>query len=196
MFIINGANSDDPWPQPNDGMWKGFSFQGNAGRSGFESGIESCNSPKINPDAAMGVTMPGNNPYANWAANVIAGGSRGNNDYAGICKFKSNTDAGCYANVADAAPGVTINAVWGDLMTNGSNGIDFRYVGEFQLTCFYQAANAQCTAPGAQKPGAPAGPYPIGTMVGYLKRLKPRFITPDDVLGNTLSNVQRIILVR
>lgn len=191
MFIINGPNSPTPWPQPNDGSWTGFSFVGNAGKAGFEAGVAGCNSPKLDPDAANGVTLPGNNDYASWADNVIQGGTQGNNTYPGICKFKSATNAGCYLTAADSIAGVTINSAWGDLLANGSNGIDFRYVGEFQLLCWFRGGTSEvCPAI------SPGGPYPNGTMVGYLKRMKPRIITPDDVLSNDLSNVQKIILVK
>jgi hypothetical protein len=191
-FIILGANSDPAWPQPNDGMWTGFSFVGNAGRSGFEAGVYSCDSPKLDPDAANGVTLPGNADYADWATRVIQGTRQGNNTYPGICKFKSDVNAGCYPTLADTIPGVKVNATWGDLLANGSNGIDFRYVGEFQLQCWFQGidvTNERCAA-------APGRSYPKGTIVGYMVQKKPRIITPDDVLTNKLSNVQRIILVK
>jgi Flp pilus assembly protein TadG len=196
-FIIPGP-SNQTLALPNDGYWLGFNFQGNAGKPGFQSGIEDCSSPKIDPDAANGVTMPGNGTdYEQWALDVIYGGGNGQNTYPGICRPPVNpnsTDAGCYQGSA-LTPGLTVNSVWGEDLGNGSNSMDFRYVGEFVLVCYYKGvANEICPA-SATTPAINTA-YPKGTIVGFLKVLKSRYITPDDILGNKLSNVQRIILVK
>jgi hypothetical protein len=86
-----------------------------------------------------------------------------------------------------------INSVWGEILGTGSNAVDFRYVGEFTMTCWYRNSTDSCPV---QKPGAPAAGYPRGTIVGFVNKLKPRFITPEDILGNVLSNNQRLILVK
>jgi hypothetical protein len=48
----------------------------------------------------------------------------------------------------------------------------------------------------AAKPGTPSTGYPPGTIVGYIKKLKSRYITPDDVLGNFATNEVKIVLVK
>ena len=100
--------------------------------------------------------------------------------------------ADCYKPPLSTLPGVTINSAWGELNGFGSNGIDFDYVGEFELLCFFRQSTDVCSNPA---PGAPNTGYPPGTIVGYIKTLKSRYITPDDVLGNFTSNVTRIVLV-
>jgi Flp pilus assembly protein TadG len=190
MFVILGANTTSTLT--NDGAWDGFNFQGNAGRPGFSGGIEGCNSPRIDPDAANGVTLPGSNPITTWADEAIAGGGTGGNTYPGICKMRAG-NAGCFASDTSTVPGVVINSVWGEILGTGSNAVDFRYVGEFTMTCWYRNSTDSCPV---QKPGAPATGYPRGTIVGFVNKLKPRFITPEDILGNVLSNNQRLILVK
>jgi hypothetical protein len=196
-FIIAGPSNQN-LALPNDGYWLGFNFQGNAGKPGFQSGIEDCTSPKIDPDAANGVTMPGGGvDYEQWALDVIYGGGNGQNTYPGICRPPTNpnsTDAGCYVGTSQT-PGKTVNSVWGEDLGNGSNAMDFRYVGEFVLVCFYKGvANEVCPA-SATTPAINIA-YPKGTIVGFIQVLKDRYITPDDILSNNISNVQRIVLVK
>jgi Flp pilus assembly protein TadG len=192
MFTILGQNQTSTLS--NDGEWNGFNFTGNAGRASFVDGIEGCTNDKINPDAGQGVTLPGQaGQYVTWSLQAVFGGGNGNNATDGICAQKAPLNAGCYVTAADTAPGVTINSAWGELLGNGSNGIDFDYVGEFVMTCFYSTSNDVCPV---EEPGTPNTGYPPGTIVGYVKTLKSRTITPDDVLGNFSSNVQRIILVK
>jgi hypothetical protein len=143
-----------------------------------------CRQYNVAVDAANGVTLPGQaNQYVTWAKQAIDS----------VCTFKANNDAGCYASASATTPGRTINVAFGDVVGVGSNGVDFKYVGEFILTCYYRG-NAGESCP-MTKPGAPAVGYPSGTMVGIMQGLKSRIITPEDVLGNAPSNVQRIILV-
>ena len=192
-FVMIGDNQTTGTTPANDGEWTGYSFVGNAGKQGFTDGLQGCTSPKLDPDAANGVTLPGNANYATWAADAVIGKGPGNQTGPKLCNQRTG-DAGCYQDAAFDTLGVTINAAWGDLLTNGSNGIDYRYVGEFQMVCFYQTDTDQC--PAASKLGWPNTGYPVGTVMGYMKQLKSRYITPDDVFGNLQSNVQRIVLVK
>jgi hypothetical protein len=191
-FNIIGQNQTNPSNPPNDGEWTGFNFTGNAGKASFVDGINGCTSTRINPDAGQGVTLPGQaNQYVNWSVDAVAGGGNGANAQPGICSMTTG-NAGCFPPGA-STPGVTINSAWGELVSPGSNGINFNYVGEFVITCFYQASTDVCPDP---KPGTPNTGYPAGTIVGYIKTLKSRYITPDDVLGNFASNVIVIVLVK
>jgi hypothetical protein len=192
MFTVLGQNQVTALS--NDGEWNGFNFTGNAGKASFVDGIQGCTSTKINPDAGEGVTLPGQaNQYVNWSDDAVNGGGNGNNRVAGICVKKSATDAGCYQTATSTQPGVTINSAWGELLGNGSNGINFNYVGEFVVKCFYTASTETCPYP---EPGTPATGYPPGTIVGFFQQLKSRYITPDDVVGNFSGNIIHIMLVK
>jgi len=198
MFTIIGENQSGAGVPANDGEWTGFNFTGNAGKPGFTDGIEGCDSKKLVPDASQGVTLPGQaNQYVNWASPAITysnGGGKKAGSTKGICAFLSATyTADCYAPPTSSLPGITINTAWGELVGNGSNGIQFNYVGEFQLLCYYTSPSDVCSNPA---PGTPNTGYPEGTMVGYLKGFKSRIITTDDVLGNFVSDVQTIVLVQ
>jgi hypothetical protein len=204
MFTVIGQNKSGPGVPKNDGEWTGFNFTGNAGKPGFQDGLQTCGpgnqwyANKLNPDAGQGVTLPGQaGQYARWSSDAIeyiaGGGKGGGNANPGICAFVSATSADCYAPPSSTLPGITINTAWGELLGNGSNGINFNYVGEFQLLCYYRNSTDTCSNPA---PGTPNTGYPEGTVVGYIKLLKSRYITPDDVLGNYSSNIQKIILVQ
>jgi hypothetical protein len=190
-FTIIGQNQATALA--NDGEWNGFNFTGNAGKASFVDGINGCTNDKINPDAGQGVTLPGQaNQYVNWSIDAIGGTGRGANAQPGICSLTAGS-ANCMDPNNSSTQGVTINSAWGELLGNGSNGIDFDYVGEFVLMCFYSASTDVCSN---QEPGTPNTGYPPGTIVGYVKKLKSRYITPDDVLGNFATNVTKIVLVK
>jgi Flp pilus assembly protein TadG len=192
FFTIVGQNQ--PTALENDGEWTGFNFTGNAGKASYVSGIQGCFDDKINPDAGQGVTLPGQaDQYVNWSVQAVLGKGPGPADQDPLCAEKAYPDAGCYADAADTSPGVTINSAWGELLGVGSNGIDFDYVGEFVLTCFYETSSEICPA---AAPGTPNTGYPPGTLVGYIKKLKSRYITPDDVLGNFNTSEIKIVLVK
>jgi len=191
-FTIIGQNQSGAGVPANDGEWTGFNFTGNAGKPGFQDGIAGCFDDKINPDAGQGVTLPGQaNQYVDWSVQAITGTGNGPNAQPGICAFNAGS-ADCYKPPTSTFPGVTINTAWGELLGNGSNGIEFDYVGEFELMCFYRNSSDVCSN---AEPGTPNTGYPPGTIVGYIKKLKSRYITPDDVLGNFSTNVTRIVLV-
>jgi Flp pilus assembly protein TadG len=187
-FTMLGANQVST--KANDGNWLGFNFTGNAGKPGFVDGIEGCRNYPVSTDAGNGVTLPGQaNQYVTWSTQAITGTGPGNSGPA-ICALK-NKDAGCYATSSATQPGVMINVAWGDAIGTGSNTVDFRYVGEFKLKCYFTGPTDVCSYPVAGTTG-----YPEGTLIGFMGGLKSRIITPEDVFGNTPSNVQRIILVK
>lgn len=205
MFTVIGQNQSGPGVPPNDGEWTGFNFTGNAGKPGFTDGLQACATTsewytnKLDPDAGQGVTLPGQaGQYVTWSNQAIqyssGGNGNGNSNGSGPCAFKNPAyTADCYATPTDTLPGVTINSAWGELLGNGSNGIDFKFVGEFQMLCYYRGPSDKCSN---AAPGTPDTGYPAGTVVGYIRLLKSRYITLDDVLGNYASNVQKIILVQ
>jgi hypothetical protein len=206
MFTIIGQNQG-PLPNtlPNAGEWTGFNFTGNAGKPGFTDGLQACSpltpatewyTNKINPDAGAGVTLPGQaNQYVNWSTTAVTYSASGKGGASGMCAFLNATyTADCYAPPTSTFPGITINSAWGQVTTGkGSNGVDFAYVGEFVLLCYYSKPTDKCSN---NEPGTPNTGYPEGTIVGYMQGLKSRTITPDDVLGNFASDIQTIVLVQ
>jgi hypothetical protein len=206
MFTIIGQNQGPlPITLPNAGEWTGFNFTGNAGKPGFTDGLQAC-SPltpatewyqnKINPDAGAGVTLPGQaGQYVNWSTTAVTYGTGKGGSTSGMCAFLNATySADCYAPPTSTFPGITINSAWGQVTTGkGSNGVDFGYVGEFVLLCYYSKPSDKCSN---NEPGTPNTGYPEGTIVGYMQGLKSRIITPDDVLGNFASDLQTIVLVQ
>ncbi|MEO6528482.1 MAG: pilus assembly protein TadG-related protein [Gemmatimonadaceae bacterium] len=193
MFVMLGANQNSG--QLHDSAWRPLNFTGNAGRPGFTNGIQDCNSPKLNPDAADGVSLPAQNPnnYVNWSWEAVNGQGPGNNNGPPLCYFQSPS-AACFVSPTATTPGVTINATWGVFDGNGSNLVDWRYVGEFELLCFFSSTTDVC--PTTKAGGYATTNYPRGTIIGYMRPLKARIITPDDILGNAPSNLQVIRLVK
>jgi hypothetical protein len=206
----------------NDGEWKGFNFTGNVGRPSFTDGLQGCRQYEVGTSAADGNTLPGQaDQYADWSSQVIWSNDRSRREAtetgAGVC-YKRITagaggDAGCYADAAAAAagtPGVTIHVAWADLVGVGSNMLDFRVVGKVKLMCYFDAApgGAGGGPPGgggAPGPVCPAGPpgapspmtgYPEGTIVIEVETLASNLITPETVLGSTVSFAQRLLLVK
>ena len=78
-------------------------------------------------------------------------------------------------------------------MGNGSNGVDFKYVGETKLLCFFRATTDVCNA--IPNPRPKTG-YTPGTLVVAAQGLKSRTLNPTDVISNAAGNVQRLFLVR
>jgi hypothetical protein len=186
--------------QPTSGSWNGFNFGGNAGIADFQDGIDGCEYA-ANTSADNGVTLPGNGgQYVGFASARMAGvngqASPLGNKTGPICRFLAG-EATCYPlpPAALASGQVQINVVWADLVGVGSHALNFRFVGEFTLWCYFRDSAESCP-----DPSNPTGPvltgYPEGTLVGVMGGLKSRIITPNDVFTNTPSNVQRIILVR
>ena len=202
----------EAWPLgnnfPNDSSWRGYNPPSspnggaNSGKSTFQDMVSGCDQIAVNSDAGSGNTVPnsGNgsqcgaiNQTACWTADVINGTSgQGNGGpRPGICApFRAN-DAGCYASSTATQPGVIVDVAWSDIVGNGQS-VDFRYVGEFDMKCFFVNTTDTCAdLPGTQKNG-----YPVGTIVGVAAGLKSRLLNPTDLISNAPSNVQRLFLVK
>jgi hypothetical protein len=207
-FIVLPPESAYPFPLPNDSSWRGYNPPSNAngnansGKSTFQDMVSGCDGIAVNSDAGNGNTVPnsGNggacgapNQTACWTLDVINGAPAQGQSPArpGICAAFRGLDAGCYANTTTQTRGVTVDIAWSDIVGNGQS-VDFRYVGEFELQCFFSASNQTCAdIPGPQKTG-----YPPGTVVGYASGLKSRTLNPTDLISNAPSNVQRLFLVK
>jgi len=201
MFTFLGQNSGTI-AKPNDGEWTGFNYTGNKGKPSFVDGFEPCTSvspwylKKLNFDAGDGVLLPGQaGNYVTWANSAVPYGTgKGQNKGSptGICDFRdpSNT-ADCYdPSSSTGGPGITINSAWGENVSQTKTV--FKYVGEFQLLCYFQGTGDTCsklTSPNNKG-------YPPGTVVGYVRAIKSRMITLGDSLGNFTSGQQTIVLVR
>jgi hypothetical protein len=207
-FIVLPPESPYPFAFPNDSAWRGYNppsnAQGNAnsGKSTFQDMVSGCDGIAVNSDAGNGNTVPtsGNggscgatNQTPCWTWEVINGTSgQGNSGpRPGICAPFRGLDAGCYANATTTQTGVTVDIAWSDIVGNGQS-VDFRYVGEFDLKCFFTDPAQTCNdIPGTQKTG-----YPVGTVVGVATGLKSRILNPTDIISNSPSNVQRLFLVK
>jgi Flp pilus assembly protein TadG len=208
-FIVLPPETVYPFAFPNDSSWRGYNppsqanGNANSGKSTFQEMVSGCDGIAVNSDAGNGNTVPNNgnggacgapNQTACWTLEVIEGTSgQGNSGpRPGICDLRRGTaDAGCYANSTTQTRGVTVDIAWSDIVGNGQS-VDFRYVGEFELQCFFSDPSQTCPdIPGAQKTG-----YPVGTVVGYASGLKSRTLNPTDLISNAPSNVQRLLLVK
>ena len=208
-FIVLPPESAYPFAFPNDSSWRGYNPPSNAngnansGKSTFEDMVSGCDGIAVNSDAGNGNTIPnsGNgggcgapNQTACWTLGVIEGtpGQGQQGPRPGICDLRTS-DAGCYANTTTSERGVTVDIAWSDIIGNGQS-VDFRYVGEFELKCFFSdptMAQSCPDIPGTQKNG-----YPPGTIVGVAAGLKSRVLNPTDIISNAPSNVQRLFLVK
>jgi len=182
-FVMLGPDSTSA--QLSHGQWTGFNFSGHT----FAQGFRECLPPMLDVEAnVLGVTLSSQVPdyVVSTSVAIQSGGGGGG---PGICVRRPPSDAGCYASVSSVNAGVVINVAWADAPTGSA--VRFRHVGEFLLTCYF-------IDPGETCGGAPGGSatYPGGTIVGTMLGIKSRNILADDVLGNSPSNVQRIILVR
>jgi hypothetical protein len=197
MFTFLGQNTGTI-ALPNDGEWTGFNYTGNKGKPSFVDGFEPCTSvspwylKKLNFDAGDGVLLPGQaGNYVTWANTAIpygTGKGQSKGTTTGICDFRdpSNT-ADCYdPTTSSGGPGITINSAWGENVSQTRTV--FKYVGEFQMLCYFQTLGDKCSSV--------SGKYPPGTVVGYVRAIKSRMITLGDSLGNFTSGVQTIVLVR
>jgi putative Flp pilus-assembly TadE/G-like protein len=168
-----------------DGEWTGFNFSGLPGQANFTSGISSPWPNNLDVETMVGHTDPASiSLYANWTTNAIPLSA------GGIC-FHRATDAGCYPDPVSSVPGKMIQAAWSDSPVGTT--VKFRFVGDFLLTCYYVLPTDVC---GATKQNAPQSGFPEGTIVGMLTAIKSRAFEAGDVLNDTPSNVQRIVLVR
>jgi len=207
-FIVLPPETPYPYALPNDSSWRGYNPPSNAngnansGKSTFQDMVSGCDGIAVNSDAGNGNTVPnsGNggacgapNQTACWTIEVINGtnGQGNSGPRPGICAPFRGLDAGCYANTTTQQRGVVVDIAWSDIVGNGQS-VDFRYVGEFELQCYFTDPNQTCAdIPGPTKTG-----YPVGTVVGFAEGLKSRTLNPTDLISNAPSNVQRLFLVK
>ena len=194
-------------PPPDDGVWNAYNLpsgpQGgaNSGQTTYESQILRCNNIAMNSDAGNGNLQPstgvgpcGAGTIVCWAEGVIEGSDTGpqNGQGPGICDLNPG-DATCYAKGTGQA-GAVIDIAYANKVGNGAGAIDFKYVGETTLLCFFKTATDVCNAIPAPRPKVG---YTPGTLVVIAQGLKSRILNPTiDVLSNAPSNVQRFILVQ
>jgi Flp pilus assembly protein TadG len=194
MFILPpdraGAGPNDPLTPTqvsySDGRWRGIEYHGNNGKNAYMGGIAGCTRTGLDASdvkALSSVNVP------KWTYDALTTTVAPNP--APVCVIKAG-DAGCYTSLGATKPGVVINVDWvDDPDANGSFGPKYRYVGKFTLVCVSDGS-LPCNN---SKTGAPKV-YPEGTIIGFMKSLSSTKITPNDIISNTPSNVQRIILVR
>jgi len=169
-----------------DGSWRGVEYHGNNGKNAYMGNIAGCQ--RLGLDASNVKALSSNN-VPKWTYDALTTVISPNPNP--VCYVKSG-DAGCYSSPTATKPGVVINVDWvDDPGAQGSFGPSFRYVGKFTLVCVNDG-NEPCNN---SKTGAPKV-YPQATIVGWMHSLSTTKITPNDILSNTVSNVQRIILVR
>jgi len=197
-------SSINPGGPTDDGPWTAFNLPSgpnggaNSGSVTFQSQIASCNNIAVNSDAGNGNIQPsnGNGPCGAgtvvcWSVEAIDGMNQGQVNGPGICAFQSN-NATCFDQTSGVA-GVTTDITYGNVVGNGSGGMDFKYVGETTLMCFFRATTDVCSA--IPNPRPKTG-YPIGTLVIISQGLKSRTLNPTDIASNAPSNVQRFFLVK
>ena len=192
-FVGSNKSTVAPTP-PNDSSWVPFNFGGNSGKPDYQGGIKGCDIYEVGTSAANGTTLPGAaNQYNDWSTQVIWK-NVGQGDASSPCYRKAANDAGCYASADTTAPGVEISAVFADAIGVGSNTIDYRFVGQIDLVCYYQGTPASVcpvTPPGQSNTG-----YPEGTIVVRMHKYGSPILEPETVLGIDPSLEYRLLLVR
>jgi hypothetical protein len=194
-------------PLPDDGVWNAYNLpngpQGgaNSGQTTYTSQILSCNNIAMNSDAGNGNLQPstgvgscGAGTIVCWANDVIEGSTTGpqSGQGQGICDLNAG-DATCFAKGTGEA-GAVIDIAYANKIGNGAGAIDFKYVGETTLLCYFKLSTDVCNA--IPDPRPKTG-YTPGTLVVVAQGLKSRKLNPTiDVLSNAPSNVQRFILVK
>ena len=203
-MVINSV-LNPPSGVTTDGQWTAFNLPSgpnggaNSGQTTFESQITSCNNIAVNSNAANGNIQPsnGNGPCGNgtvvcWTTGAINGISGGPSAGPGVCSFRASPDATCYTSSGVA--GVTTDITYANVTGNGSNAIDFKYVGQTTLACYIRSTADVCNA--IPDPRPKSG-YPEGTFVVITEGLKSPILNPSvDILSNAPSNRQRFVLVR
>jgi Flp pilus assembly protein TadG len=189
---------------PDNGVWTAYNLPsgpnggGNSGSTTYQSQIAACNNIAMNSDAGNGNVQPstgvgncGAGTVVCWAIEAVDGMNQGQISGPGICAFQPGS-ATCFDSQGSA--GVVTDITYGNVMGNGAGGIDFKYVGETTLLCFFRTTTDVCDA--IPDPKAKFG-YQPGTLVVVAQGLKSRTLNPTrDIVSNTPSNVQRFFLVR
>lgn len=194
-------------PLADDGVWNAYNLPSNSnggansGQTTYQDQILNCNGIALNADAGNGNLQPSNGvggcgagTVVCWTMDAISGQTTGpsGKQGAGICGTFVSGDATCWDKAGTTA-GVTIDIAYANKVGNGSGAIDFKYVGESKLLCFFRATTDVCNA---IPNGRPKTGYTVGTMVVVASGLKSRTINPTDIISNSPTNVQRFFLVK
>jgi Flp pilus assembly protein TadG len=194
-------------PPADDGVWNAYNLPSgtnggaNSGQSTYQDQILNCNNVAMNADAANGNLQPSNGvggcgygTIVCWTIDVIGGQTTGSPTQrgAGTCGTFVAGNATCWDQTGTTA-GVVIDIAYANKVGNGAGAIDFKYVAEAKLMCFFRASTDVCNA---IPDGRPKTGYTPGTVVVVAQGLKSRMLNPTDVVSNSLTNVQRFFLVR
>jgi hypothetical protein len=192
-------------PPADDGVWNAYNLPtnsnggANSGQTTYQDQILNCNNIALNADAGNGNLQPSNGvgdcgagTVVCWTMDAISGQSTGNRQGSGICGTFAAGDATCWDKAGTTA-GVVVDIAYANKVGNGSGAIDFKYVGESKLLCFFRSTTDVCNAIPS---GRPKTGYTPGTMVVVAQGLKSRTLNPTDIISNSPTNVQRFFLVR
>jgi hypothetical protein len=194
-------------PPADDGVWNAYNLPSgsnggaNSGQTTYQDQILNCNGIALNADAGNGNLQPstgvgdcGAGTVICWTMDAISGQTTGpsGKQGSGICGTFVSGDATCWDKGGTTA-GVNLDIAYANKVGNGSGAIDFKYVGEAKLLCFFKAATDVCNAIPS---GRPKTGYTVGTMVVVASGLKSRTINPTDIISNSPTNVQRLFLVK
>ena len=194
-------------PPADDGVWNAYNLPSgsnggaNSGQSTYQQQIVNCNNIAMNADAANGNLQPSNGvgscgygTIVCWTMDVIEGQSTGqpNQRGPGTCGTFLAGNATCWDESGTTA-GVVVDITYANKVGNGAGAIDFKYVGEAKLLCFFRSTTDVCNA--IPNPRPKTG-YTPGTLVVVAQGLKARTLNPTDIISNSPSNVQRFFLVR
>ena len=192
-------------PPADDGVWNAYNLPSgsnggaNSGQSTYQEQIANCNKIALNADAANGNLQPSNGvggcgfgTIVCWTMDAISGLTSGQRAGPGVCGTFTAGNATCWSKDGMTA-GVVVDIAYANKTGNGSGAIDFKYVGETKLLCFFRATTDVCNA---IPDGRPKTGYTPGTLVVVAQGLKSRKLNPTDIVSNSPTNVQRFFLVR
>jgi Flp pilus assembly protein TadG len=192
---------------PDDGVWNAYNLPNgpnggaNSGKTTYQEQIVSCNNIAMNADAGNGNLQPSNGvgncgfgTIVCWTTDVIEGQTNGQPDRRGpgTCGTFLPGNATCWDESGTTA-GVVVDIAYANKTGNGSGAIDFKYVGETKLLCYFRTTTDVCNA---IPDGRPKTGYTPGTLVIVAQGLKSRILNPTDLVSNSPTNVQRYFLVR
>jgi Flp pilus assembly protein TadG len=194
-------------PPADDGVWNAYNLPtgtsggANSGQATYQDQIVNCSNIALNADAANGNLQPTNGvggcgygTIVCWTIDAITGLSTGQPDRQGpgICGTFMAGDATCWDKTG-ATAGVVVDVAYANKVGNGAGAIDFKYVGDTKLLCFFKSTTDVCNAiPGSR----PKTGYTPGTLVVVAQGLKSRTINPTDIISNSPTNIQRLFLVK
>ena len=206
-MIVHQEEVTGAVPPPDDGVWNAYNLpsgpQGgaNSGQTTYQDQIVNCNNIALNADAGNGNLQPSNGvggcgygTIVCWTMDVIGGQTTGQPDRQGpgTCGTFIAGDATCWDEAGTTA-GVVVDVAYANKVGSGAGAIDFKYVGETKLLCFFMSTSDVCNA---IPNGRPKTGYAPGTLVVVAQGLKARTLNPNDIVSNAPTNVQRFFLVR